>query len=301
MIRFSPVRNRLLFLHFLGAVLLCALAGIAAWRLFTFPPDPLGAGGLVGVVTGILLLPPVLFRIYFLITAGYQITSSGGLTIRFGSRRETIPIEEVEEIRSGSRIPDAVRDSAPGWLEMWQGRVVMADEEPVEWLATDRGQRLLLLITKRQRLAISPTDPADFARRLTDLSAHGGLEKIQPRSIKSPPILVEIIKNPPGLGFLGMGLAGMVALGVFLTGIQPGLSAEQPFRFDPSGVPTSLGDPIRLLILPLAGGVVWFLNAILGWWAWRKGQRPAAYALWVVSLLVMFGLWAASASLLAAK
>jgi hypothetical protein len=160
---------------------------------------------------------------------------------------------------------------------------------------------LLLLITKRQRLAISPADPAEFARRLTDLSAHGGLEKIEPVSVNPAPILVEIIKNPPGLGFLGGGLAGIVALGALLTGIQPGLPADQPFRFDPSGVPASLGDPIRLLILPLIGGAVWLLNAILGWWAWRKGQRPAAYALWAVSLLVMLGLWAASAFLLAAK
>jgi hypothetical protein len=300
MIRFPTVRNRLLVFHILGAALLAALSGVSAWRLFAFPPDPLGAAGLVGLVAGLALLPPILFRIVFLLAAGYEIHPAGGLTIRFGSRREIFPIEEIEEIRSGSRVPDAVRNASPGWLEMWRGRVA-AGEEPIEWLATDRGQRLLLLISKRRRLAISPADPADFARRLTELSAHGGLEKIQPFSETSPPILVEIMKDPAALTLLGAGLAGMTALGAFLTGIQPGLSANQPFRFDPSGAPTSFGDPIRLLILPLAGGAVWLANAILGWWAWRKGQQPAAYALWVVSLLVMAGLWTASVALLTAK
>jgi hypothetical protein len=301
MIRFPIVRNRLLAFHLLGAALLAALAGISAWRLFAFPPDPLSAAGLVGLVAGLGMLPPILFRTVFLFTAGYEIHPSGGLIIRYGSRREIVPIEEIEEIRSGSRIPDGVRSASPGWLEMWRGRVEAADEGPVEWLATDRGQRLLLLISKRRRWAVSPSNPTGFARRLTEMSAHGGLEKIQPVSETAPPVLVEIITNPAAAVLLGAGLAGMTALGAFLTGIQPGLPADQPFRFDPSGTPTSLGDPVRLLILPVAGGAVWLVNAFLGWWAWRKGRQPAAYALWVVSLLVTIGLWAAGVELLSAR
>ena len=102
-------------------------------------------------------------------------------------------------------------------------------------------------------------------------------------------------------GLLLGGLAGMVSLGAFLVGIQSRLPADQPFRFDPAGSPTSLGDPIRLVILPLAGGFVWLLNAVIGWWAWRKGLRPTAYIFWTVSLLVAIGLWASSASLILAK
>jgi hypothetical protein len=254
--------------------------------------------GLSLAAAGLVFLPAILYRIIFLLTACYEISSSGSLTLRFGSWREIIPIEEVEEIRSGSQIPDAIRRSAPGWLEMWHGRMRVEGGEFVEWLATDRGGRLLLLVTKRRRLAISPDDPAAFARFLTDLSAHGSLEKIEPVSAQPQSILVEIIKNPPAIGLLIGGLAGTVALGAFLTGIQPGLPANQMFRFDPTGVPTSPGDPIRLLILPLTGGVVWLLNALIGWWIWRKGQRPFAYALWTVSLITWIGLWAASASLL---
>ena len=301
MIRFPTVRNRLLAVHFLLAILLCALVGLAGWRLFVFPPDVVGAAGLIVIVTGLVFLPAVIYRIFLLLTAYFEISSSGGLTLHFGPRREVIPIDEIEEIRSGSRIPDSIRKMAPGWMEVWQGRVAVEGEEEVDWVATDRGARLLLIVTKRRRLVISPSDPAELARSLTDLSTHGSLEKVEPLSIQPRPILREIFGNPAAIGLLGGGLAGITALGAFLIGIQPSLPADQPFRFDPSGIPTSLGDPLRLLILPLAGGAVWSLNALIGWWVWREEQRPAAFALWTTSLIVTIGLWAASVALLLAK
>ena len=92
----------------------------------------------------------------------------------------------------------------------------------------------------------------------------------------------------------------MTALGAFLTAIQPGLPVDQPFRFDPSGTPVSLGDPLRLLILPMAGGFVWVVNAVVGWWAWKQGQKPASFVLWTASVIVAIGLWVAAVSLLSA-
>ncbi len=299
--RFPAVRTPLLATHILLGVFLCGLTGAAGWRLLAYPPDPVGATALAAAVAGLFLLPAILLRIFFLFTARYEISPSGSLILRFGPWREILPIEEVEEIRSGSRIPDAVRASAPGWLEMWHGRVAAEGEAAVDWMATDRGQRLLLLVTKRRLLAISPADPAGFAKCLTELSARGSLEKIDPVSTQPTSIIVEIIKNIPAVGLLLGGSFGLTALGSFLTAIQPGLPPDQPFRFDPAGAPTSLGNPNRLLILPLAGGFLWLVNSVLGWWAWRKGQKPSAYALWAVSLFIMIGLWAAAVSLISAK
>jgi|GEM_PF-1083800 len=299
--RFPVVRTRLLVVHILLGIFLCGLIGAAGWRLFAFPPDPAGAAGLIAAVAGLFLLPAVLYRIIFLLNACYEFSASGSLTLRFGPWREVLPMEEIEEIRSGGRIPAAIRATAPGWLEMWHGRVAADGETAVDWLATDRGQRLLLLVTKRRHLAVSPADPAGFAACLTGLSAHGSLEKIEPSSTQPPSIIVEILKNPPALGLLIGGSVGITALGAFLTAVQTRLSPDQPFRFDPAGAPTSPGDPSRLLILPLAGGFIWLLNAILGWWAWKVGQRPSAYALWAVSLIVTIGLWAAVVALLTVK
>jgi hypothetical protein len=298
--RFPPTRGFLLAAHVFLALSLGGLTGVAAWRLLAFPPDPAGAVSLAVIVAGLLLLPAVVYRLIFLLTAYYEIDPASSLTIRFGAWHEVVPIEEVEEIRSGGRVPASLRRDAPGWLEMWHGKSSDAEEGTVDWMATDRGSGLLLLVTKQRRLAISPADPTGFARRLADLSAHGSLGKIEPFSIQPPAEIVEILKNPASFGLLLVGLIGILSLGVFLTWIQPGLPPSQPFRFDPSGGPTSLGSPARLLILPLAGGFVWLLNGLIGWWAWRKGQRPSAFALWGVSLIVALGLWVAVLTLLSA-
>jgi hypothetical protein len=296
--RFPAARTRLLIIHVLLGIFLCGTIGAAGWRLLAFPPDPVGAAGLILAASGLFLLPPILYRIIFLLNAGYEISESGSLTLRFGSWREILPVEEIEEIRSGGRISSAGRAAAPGWLEMWHGKVAVEGEATVDWLATDRGQGVLLLVTKHRHLAISPADPAGFATCLTELSARGSLEKTEPVSIQPPSILVEILKNPPALSLLLGGSIGIAALGSFLTAIQPSLPPDQPFRFDLAGEPASFGDPSRLLILPLAGGFIWLLNAILGWWAWRNGQRPSAYALWAVSFILAIGLWASGISLI---
>ena len=297
MIRFPAVRNRLLFLHILLILLLAGSLGFAVWRLLAFPPDPIGAAALTVFVFGGTLLPAIINRMALLFTSYYEISAAGSLTLRIGPRREVIPVDEIEEIRSGSKIPDSLRKSAPGWLDGWQGTMADPDGETVEWIATDRGPRLLLLIGKRL-LAVSPADPAGFAGRLTEVAAQASLEKTEPISIRPDPTLGELLRTPAAAGLLIGGLAVITGLGAFITGIQPSLPADQPFRFDPFGLPASLGDPRRLLLLPAVGGAVWLLNAIIGWWAWKKEQHPAAYALWITALLSAVGLWAASGLLI---
>jgi hypothetical protein len=298
--RFPVVRGRLLTGHLLLATLCVALAGISGYCLLAFPPGAVSAAGLAALAALSVLTPAVAYRVYLLLTAHYGITPSGALRLRFGTRRDVIPLEEIEEIRSGGKISDALRKAGPGWLEMWQGQAATEGEEAVDWVATDRGPSLLLLVSRHRRWAISPSDPADFARRVTDLSARGSLEKIEPESTQPPPFILDILKTRPALASLAGGWFLVVALGVFLLALLPLLPPDQPFRFTPSGLPSSMGDPARLLILPFTGCAVWLLNAILGWRAWRTDQRQAAYALWVVACAVAAGLWAAMLLLLRA-
>jgi hypothetical protein len=298
--RFPVVRGRLLTGHLLLAALCFALAGVSGYCLLAFPPGLLSAAGLAVLAAVSLLIPAVVYRILLLLTAQYGITSTGALHIRFGTRSEVIPIEEIEEIRSGGKISDGLRKAGPGWLETWQGRAAAEGEEAVDWIATDRGSPLLLLVSKNRRWAISPSDPAAFARSVTDISAKGSLEKVESESTQPPPFILDILKTRFALASLAGGCFLIVALGVFLLAMLPTLPLSQPFRFNPSGLPSSLGDPTRLLILPFIGGAVWLLNAILGWRAWRTDQRLAAYALWVGASAVAGGLWVATLLLLRA-
>jgi hypothetical protein len=300
MLHFPVVRGRLLIGHILLAVLCLALGGISVYLLLAPPSGMLAAAGLVILAAILILAPAAAYRIYLLLTAEYEITPAGALTIRFGARREVIPVETIEEIRSGGRISDALRKAGPGWVETWQGNATTGGEETVEWVATDRGPSLLLLISKTKRWAISPADPTGLARTVADLSARGSLEKVEAASSQPSPFILDILKTRSALVPLIGGWALLVALGALLLAIQAILPTVQTFRFTPSGLPSSPGSPSRLLILPLTGGAVWIFNAILGWRAWRTDQRLAALALWITACAAAAGLWAAALLLIRA-
>lgn len=300
MLRFPVVRGRLLIGHLLLAALCILLGGISVYLLLAFPSGMLSAIGLTILAAVSILMPAAAYRIYLLLTAYYGIAPAGAFSIRFGSRREVIPLEEIEEIRSGGRISDALRKAGPGWLETWQGRAVAEGEETAEWIATDRGRSLLLLISKHRRWAISPADPSGFAQKVADLSARASLEKVEPISYQPSPFILDILKTRSALAPLIGGWILIISLGVLLLALQSSLPPDQPFRFTPSGLPSSPGNPTRLLILPLTGGAVWLLNAVLGWRAWRTDQRLAAYALWITACAVAAGLWAATIFLIRA-
>jgi Bacterial PH domain len=298
---FPAVRNRLLIGHIVLALLILGISGASLYRLMGFPPDPLGAAALAGLAAGLLLLPALIYRIYLLATAGYAISAGGAIVLRLGSRKEVLPAGIVEEIRSGGSISATIRAAGPGWLDTWQGWVEPEGEDRVDWIATDRGQHLILLATKHTIFAISPADPVSFVQALTDLSARGSLEKIELESVYPAPILLDILRNRAAFTILTTGLLGSISLGAFLMCVQPYLRPDQPFNFDPHGNPASPGDPSRLLLLPLTGGIVWLMNSGIGWLVWRKNHRPAGYTLWVVSMLVSIGLWISVAILLNAK
>jgi hypothetical protein len=297
---FPVVRGRLLAGHFFLALLCIVVGGVSVYLLLAYPAGLLPAAGLVALAAAAMILPAVVYRIVLLLTAEYVITPAGGLIIRFGARRQVVPLEEIEEIRSGGKIPDAFRKAGPGWLATWQGKISDAGEGAGDWTATDRGRSLLLLIAKNRQWAISPSDPAGFAQKVADLSARGSLERIEPESGEQPPFILDILQTRSAAALVIGGGFLLIALGAFLLAIQSILPAEQAFRFLPSGLPSSPGSASRLLILPFTGGAVWILNVVMGWRAWRTSRRLAAYALWITACAVAIGLWTATLLLIRA-
>ncbi len=80
------------------------------------------------------------------------------------------------------------------------------------------------------------------------------------------------------------------------------LPTEVPFGFDPYGQPESLVPPTRLLLLPMIAGFCWLVDLAIGLWLYRRDdQRPLAYGLWGISVLVAGLLWGASLHILAAS
>jgi len=299
--RFSLSRTRLLITHTFFTAALLAAAAVCAYRLLFHAPDLLAAAALPGLVGAVILLPVFGQRILVLARARYEVTASGALHLALGRSREILPLEEIQEIRSGKGIPPEIRKAGPGWRTCWQGRTDTEQGLPIDWYATSRRAKLLLIVTRNRILAISPDQPASFANLVAELSSRGSLEKTEAESLRPGPIVADILADRTALFILSLGVVLITGLGSLLIALMPILPLDQPLKFDPSGAPTSAGDPARLLILPQAGGVIWLVNTVLGWRVWRNTDRPAAYLLWFFGLLVTIGLWVASAFLLLSR
>jgi hypothetical protein len=92
-----------------------------------------------------------------------------------------------------------------------------------------------------------------------------------------------------------------ISLLAFLAIQAPALPGEVPFGFDASGVPETLAPPGRLLLLPLAAGLCWMVDLVLGWWSYRREDlRVLAYLMWSFSILVGALFWGATLQLIAA-
>jgi hypothetical protein len=292
---FIPQRTALLVRHLAALILLLPVIALPLMRLIGYPPDVYSAIGLILLVAGLVALPAVITRLYLLATMRYTLLPEGALEIRFGTRYERLPVEAVEEICSGGSIPAVLRENAPGWWYSWSGRVSFPEiEKPVDWLATSHGSNLLLVLLKDRMLAISPLDPAGFLRAFSECASQGVMERMDPISIEPPPLFMDIFDHSAAASLLGAGLVAVTGLGAFILGLQPSLPASMPFKFSVAGTPIAPGSPIRLIILPIMGGLVWLLNGVLGWLGWRRNDRVAAYIMWGTAFLVGIGLWFAT-------
>jgi hypothetical protein len=296
---FAPRRTALLVRHFLLLVLLIPLIALSALRLLRYPPDVLGAIGFILLIAALAALPAVMSRFILLVRVQYKLVPGGGLEVGFGQRFERIPVEAIEEIRSGANIPASWREKAPTWWNSWSGRTSPSDsEKPVDWLATNHDANLLFLMLPDRAVAISPADPETFLQAFSEWATHGGMEKVEPLSAEPDPFFMDIFDHAAAASLIGFGLAEVAFLGAFIIGIQPTLSPQMPFKFNVAGLPVAPGDPFRLFILPIAGAIVWLINGGLGWFGWRMEEYTAAYILWGASTVVGIGLWFATIVLL---
>jgi hypothetical protein len=297
--KFAPHRNALLVRHGLLLLLLLPVMALSLIRIFRFSPDVYSAVGLVLLVASLVCIPAVVSRLVLLLTIRYELKPGGAFEIRFGTRYESIPVETVDEIRTGVRIPDALRQAGLGWWHSWSGRVALAGQvKPIDWLATQKDEHLLLVVLKDRIIAISPADAVGFMSEFSRWATHGTMEPVPTISVEPPPMFMDIFDQTIPTILLGVGLLAATGLGAFVLGAQPTLPAEMAFKFSVSGAPIALGSPIRLLILPIAGGFIWFVNATLGWVGWRKNESIAAYILWGTGLLVQMMLWFATIGLI---
>lgn len=298
---FTPPRARGLLLGGLILVLLLGATALGVLELASAAVSPLTTLWVSLPIVATPLSAAVVYRLYGLLTASYRIDRNG-FRLRWGLAGEEMPLAAVDSLRAASQVPGEVRvPRGWGWPGSVIGRGTVEGLGVVEFFATVRDERLLLLSGAGKTLAISPADPKAFVAAYVEANRLGSLQPIGTRSLRPNFFLARLWSDRLGTGLIlaGLGLP-LLQLG-FLALRVPGLPAQVPFGFNPLGVPGPWVPPGRLLLLPLVAGLCWLADVAVGAWLYRReAERPLAYGVWATAVAVGVLLWGAGLSLLAA-
>jgi hypothetical protein len=288
----------------LGLLLLSLAAGAAVLGVVQLSNVGFSAWIAVWIALPLLGVPAALlvaYRIYGLLSARYHLDRDG-FRLRWGLAVEHVPLGDVLEVR----LPEAGKAPlAPGRGLWWPGCVVgrrsIIGMGEVEFFATTGPEGLLLVQLPDRWLAISPTDRDGFRQAYVDVVRMGSLERIDALRLRPDFLFNRVWADRWARVLVLTGLALALLLLGFLAFQASTLPAQVPFGFDPFGRPETLVSPTRLLLLPLIAGLCWLVDLVMGLWLYRKDdQRPLAYGLWGIALLVAALLWGASFQILAA-
>jgi hypothetical protein len=241
------------------------------------------------------------YRLVGLLTARYTVDRNA-LRVRWGLRVEQAPLADVVL----QPVPDALLAKfrpAGGWW--WPGCIVGRRQVEgvgnVEFLATRPADGMLIVSIGGSVLAISPPDGRAFLEAFVHATRLGSLDKVAPLSLRPDFFSLRVWDDRAARLLLLLGLALPIGLLGYIgvsSGAWPGLI---PFGFDPSGEPSLLVPPNRLLFLPLTAGLCWLLDAALGSYLYRSERdRPLAYGVWGLGVVVGALFWGAALQLVAA-
>jgi len=287
---FTPVRARALAIHLSAGLGLCAVLGFGLWRLLGATLNWQSAGALLGVAAAIAGLPVIATRLIALARASYRLDSQA-LTLRWGGDLEVVPLDHIVELRTGGGIAPGVRrrvGARSGWS---RARFTLEDGQHVEAFASSSGANLVLVATSHGAWALSPADLSGFVDAFSRFSAVISAEKAEALSYRRHTFTRELLGSRFAQAAVATTSSGLLLLMMLLLAVQPALVREHPFTFDSAGVPTGLGSPARMLLLPVFGMLAWLLDLGLGWVAVRRRDYVAAYMVMGVGLMTTVGLW----------
>lgn len=244
--------------------------------------DQTGIDFLLHMVIALVLLAPlpvILYRLYALLSSVYTLRRDG-LRIRWGLRREDIPLNDIEWIRPATEL--GFRLPLP-WLR-WPGALIGGRKVPelglVEFMSADLAH-MLLVATHDRVFAISPDDVGAFMMLYQQINEYGSLAPLEAQSVY-PTLLIgriwedRIARLLVIIGF-GVGLMLLVVDAIAVTGLSviPWIGAEATAPAE------------RLLLLPILDGLIWLADLVMGIFIYpRGGDMPmAAYVLWGTSAI----------------
>ncbi len=251
--------------------------GVGAYFFYIATQDLSGVDFLLHMVIALVALAPLpllVYRLYALVNAVYMLRREG-LQIRWGLRREDIPLGKIEWMRPATEL--GFRLPLP-WLR-WPGAIIGSRRVPelgiVEFIASDLAH-MILVATPEKIYAVSPSEDHQFMSHFQQINELGSLTLLEPQSVYPAILLGRVWEDKLSriLIFSGFG-AGLILLLVTAIAV-PGL---ETIAWTGSGEPAPAE---RLLLLPVLDGIIWLFNLLLGIFLFRRGGnlRLGAYMLW---------------------
>ena len=283
---FTPPRRKGLIFH--GALIL-ALGAASAFSLLFGLNQQVGGFFVLLMMLSLLLfapLPLIIYRAYALARANYRLERDG-IRLRWGLRAEDIPLPEVEWVRRPSDLASDLPLPPLRWPGALLGMVNAADLGPMEYLASNN-ENLLLIATPQRVYAISPEDPNAFLRAFQQTLELGSLTPISSSSVLPAAYLVQVWADRIARNLLAAGFILNLLLFVGIGLIIPG-KVSASMGFDPNGMPLPGVPAEQMLLLPLLGGFIYLVDLTTGLFFYRRGTYTLlAYIIWGSAVTTAF-------------
>lgn len=275
---FSIPKSRSLVIYGLIAALL--IAGILFF-LISGSTTNQGLLAIIFIVAGLLLLFPLLLVIYRIITVTttvYRLTR-GALEVKWGLRRELIPMSEIEWVHPVSDfetpLPLRFRPIRSSYYE----ETTIKGLDKTLFVATAPDQMVLIKLAHAY-LVISPQDKAAFTQTYTQMSQQRSLQEVQAESENLRMLWGRVMDDLRARRLL-LGGAVSLALLIVLAAVIVAITS-QVIWVSMEVVPSA-----RLFLLALLGLLFSSLNTLLGLFLYlqERTRKTVVYLIWGWSIL----------------
>ena len=280
---FFPARKTGLALHISLGLLLAGGGGALLWLAFQQAGGGLLVLFLFGALILLAILPFIIYRAYALMHASYTIERDG-LSIRWGLRREDIPLTEMQWVRPIDELGTGIKPPAYSMPGAYLGSIEHDDLGKVEFMASDY-RSLVVIESINHVIALSPENPEAFIRTFNRALEMGSITPIEPFSAQPAEFVQQVFSQRFARITL---ISGFILTLVLIALVSALIPTRQILSMgvDAAGQPLEPVSANRLLILPLLGSFALILNVVVGLFFFRQQQqKPAAYTIWAVGVI----------------
>jgi len=265
---YEPERRAGVIFHTGAVLILLAVSAWGIWQAVHSVIGPVFVIYLLPALTSIFLIPLLIYRLYSLMGAFYQLERDG-MRLRWGLRIEDIPMDSimwVSEYIEFKQPPPKPWVWLPGALI---GIRRLPDGKTLEYLASN-SRDLILIGTQKQVYAISPMQPDLFMEKFKRFMELGSIFPVQARSVYPSFLLARVWRRRSARFLLLLGFILNILLLLWVSVIVP----SRPtiiLGFIPGSDPVP---SVRLLLLPVLSAIFFLFDAFLGFFFYRGEVNP---------------------------